>query len=82
MRKKVERGRQRRRMQQWSALRCQTWTTSGAACGQPWTMMMTTMMTKQGGEGEDGIVTNKEAQARHLSFPIDLHQISVLNLSN
>ena len=73
MRKKMERGRQRRRMQQWSALRCQTWTTSGAACGQPWTMMMTV---------EDGIVTNKEAQARHLSFPICLHQISVLNLSS
>ena len=26
----------------------------------------------EAGEGEDGIVTNQEAQARHLSFPIDL----------
>ena len=32
----------------------------------------------EAGDGEDGIVTNQDAQARHLSFPIDLHQISVL----
>ena len=30
------------------------------------------------GEEDAGVVSNQEAQARHLSFPIDLHQIAML----
>ena len=32
------------------------------------------------GEGEDGTVSDREAQARHSSFPLDLQRISMLRL--
>ena len=34
------------------------------------------------GEEEDGMEPDQEAQARRLSFPVDLHQISVLSHSS